>query len=204
VITGVDFGTNSAAEGGGAAVWGSTAVELDACNFTSNSVDPAGVYPYGGGVSIFDLESSTVSNNTFTTNSAGQGGGVSVEQGTGTLVLESNTFTSNSATTLGGGVAWRDVSGDSISNTLTSNTADQGGAVSVSDGDFAAAVSTDVDFNNDVMTNNVATTLAGAVFCSDPTGSVNCDTDTEGDFAGNTPTPNVACDGGCTCDCGGL
>lgn len=182
------FGLNQTVDdGAGAVVSGDDEVTLENNTFIANKSTGMTATPgRGGGAVVPDSTAATVSGNTFRRNSSGHGGGAYVHADT--VDLDSNTFSENAAIKYGGGTyvdgdevilltnifrnntAGSDGGGvlakatygtlSLVNNTLSGNTADNGGGVFV----FRDAESI---LTNNTLSGNTATDGdGGGVFAS--------------------------------------
>ncbi|MEC8381212.1 MAG: MopE-related protein [Myxococcota bacterium] len=175
--------SNATRNGGGVHCDGFSSLTVSNAIFTGNTAGDGSDYGYGGGIaSVFcDV---AISDSEFTGNTAGSGGAVFVEKGD--LSLNDTTFNLNQADDLGGAIlvdapnATSTFSASSIS--LTNNTSDYGGAMSLLYVDSVVTSSTfdgnladtgggalhvySGSFAGDLLTveNNDAGSVGGAVF----------------------------------------
>ena len=172
IVTGSYFYQNEADLGAAINLDGTTLTLSDSTFIENHAVDD------GGALELCNNEAVTVTGSRFVGNSSeSSGGAIQVNCDTANLTIESNQFQRN--TTVGQGGAIRvqtGVSGTSITrNTFIGNSAEQGGAVSINDGDVDSYL---WSITRNTFTKNRATLNGGALHMAL-------------DNSGNVVTPNV-------------
>ena len=172
IVSGSYFYQNEADLGAAINLDGTTLTLSDSTFIENHAVDD------GGALELCNNEAVTVTGSRFVGNSSeSSGGAIQVNCDTANLTIESNQFQRN--TTVGQGGAIRvqtGVSGTSITrNTFTGNSAEQGGAVSINDGEVDSYL---WSITRNTFTKNRATLNGGALHMAL-------------DNSGNVVTPNV-------------
>ncbi len=172
IVSGSYFYQNEADLGAAINLDGTTLTLSDSTFIENHAVDD------GGALELCRNEAVTVTGSRFVGNSSGSSGGaIQVNCDTANLTIESNQFQRN--TTVGQGGAIRvqtGMSGTSITrNTFTGNSAEQGGAVSINDGEVDSYL---WSISRNTFTKNRATLNGGALHMAL-------------DNSGNVVTPNV-------------
>jgi predicted outer membrane repeat protein len=172
IVSGSYFYQNEADLGAAINLDGTTLTVSNSTFIENHAVDD------GGALELCNNEAVTVTGSRFVGNSSGSSGGaIQVNCDTANLTIESNQFQRN--TTVGQGGAIRvqtGVSGTSITrNTFTGNSAEQGGAVSINDGEDDSYL---WSISRNTFTKNRATLNGGALHMAL-------------DNSGNVVTPNV-------------
>jgi len=175
------FGCGCGDEGGGGGICCMDSNPIINNNTISNNTA-------SGGGGIYSTGSPTITNNTISYNISSNdgGGGICCDEFGGSPIISNNFISNNTAFSTGGGIL-TDVFSSITNNTLINNSALNGGAIS-----FYRAFSSIL--SNNVISNNSATSVGGALYCS------------EGCFptiTNNTITNNMASNGGALyCDQG--
>ena len=182
--------------GGGLHVTDTDQVLVDTVAFDRNLL--ANLPAKGGGAFVGGCVDATFTGSDWSSNSAAEGGGLLVEDCAGDALVTESTFTDNDALNRGGGINFLNVGGTSLGNTMTGNSAEQGGAVA------ALGEGISVSFEDDVITDNTAGDRGAAIFGAGLADLISCTTSTQNAFARNSTTPMVFCDQGTLCSCGGL
>lgn len=172
IVSGSYFYQNEADLGAAINLDGTTLTVSNSTFIENHAVDD------GGALELCNNEAVTVTGSRFVGNSSeSSGGAIQVNCDTANLTIESNQFQRN--TTVGQGGAIRvqtGVSGTSITrNTFTGNSAEQGGAVSINDGEVDSYL---WSITRNTFTKNRATLNGGALHMAL-------------DDSGNVVTPNV-------------
>jgi predicted outer membrane repeat protein len=172
IVSGSYFYQNEADLGAAINLDGTTLTVSNSTFIENHAVDD------GGALELCNNEAVTVTGSRFVGNSSGSSGGaIQVNCDTANLTIESNQFQRN--TTVGQGGAIRvqtGMSGTSITrNTFTGNSAEQGGAVSINDGEVDSYL---WSISKNTFTKNRATLNGGALHMAL-------------DDSGNVVTPNV-------------
>ena len=168
-------------DGGGAGVYAEGSVTITDSTFTDNRAnggDGGAIYA-SAGVELAALTTLTISNSQFYDSSASGSGGAIYTPAElfESLTIESNKFQRNTAGSQGGAIrVSRGTSGTSITrNTFTENSAEQGGAVSINDGEDDSYL---WSITRNTFTKNRATLNGGALHMAL-------------DNSGNVVAPNV-------------
>jgi predicted outer membrane repeat protein len=172
IVSGSYFYQNEADLGAAINLDGTTLTVSNSTFIENHAVDD------GGALELCNNEAVAVTGSRFVGNSSeSSGGAIQVNCDTANLTIESNQFQRN--TTVGQGGAIRvqtGVSGTSITrNTFTGNSAEQGGAVSINDGEVDSYL---WSISRNTFTKNRATLNGGALHMAL-------------DDSGNVVTPNV-------------
>ena len=155
-VTKCNFFDNKAYDGG--AVYFLADGTVSNCNFTDNTASR-----YGG--AVYFLADGTVKNCNLTNNSANYGGGAIYFSSSGaTHEVKNCNFIGNKATYNGGAVYFNSF-GTVTNCNFTGNTADNGGAITMTSGTVT----------NCTFTNNTASNWGGAVFSNGYLNITNCD-----------------------------
>lgn len=167
--------------GNGAGVYAEGSVTITDSTFTDNRADSGngGAIYASAGVELATLTTLTISNSQFYDSSASGSGGAIYTHAElfESLTIESNVFQRNTAGGQGGAIrVQRGTSGTSITrNTFTGNSAEQGGAVSINDGEDDSYL---WSVSRNTFTKNRATLNGGALHMAL-------------DNSGNVVAPNV-------------
>lgn len=170
-----DNATGGAPAGDGGAVYATGDVTITDSEFIGNSAEG-----YGGAVYVdgeLRVSQVSVTDTIFDGNTSGNSGGAIYAASIESLTIESNQFRRNTAAGQGGAirVQWG-TGGTSITrNTFTENSAEQGGAVSINDGEDDSYL---WSISRNTFTKNRATLNGGALHMAL-------------DNSGNVVTPNV-------------
>jgi predicted outer membrane repeat protein len=172
IVSGSYFYQNEADLGAAINLDGTTLTLSDSTFIENHAVDD------GGALELCNNEAVTVTGSRFVGNSSeSSGGAIQVNCDTANLTIESNQFQRNTALEQGGAIRVQTgVSGTSITrNTFTGNSAEQGGAVSINDGEVDSYL---WSISRNTFTKNYATLNGGALHMAL-------------DDSGNVVTPNV-------------
>jgi predicted outer membrane repeat protein len=172
IVSGSYFYQNEADLGAAINLDGTTLTLSDSTFIENHAVDE------GGALELCNNEAVTVTGSRFVGNtSENSGGAIQQNCETGNLTIESNKFERNTAGDQGGAIRVQTgASGTSITrNTFTRNSAEQGGAVSINDGEVDSYL---WSISRNTFTKNYATLNGGALHMAL-------------DDSGNVVTPNV-------------
>ena len=172
IVSGSYFYQNEADLGAAINLDGTTLTLSDSTFIENHAVED------GGALELCNNEAVTVTGSRFVGNSSeSSGGAIQVNCDTANLTIESNQFQRNTALGQGGAIRVQTgMSGTSITrNTFTGNSAEQGGAVSINDGEVDSYL---WSISRNTFTKNRATLNGGALHMAL-------------DDSGNVVTPNV-------------
>lgn len=155
---------------GGGAIY-SSGLSVTGSIFKGNTAE------YGGAI-INQGRNLTITNSIFKDNTAGHFGGAICSGAGGLTYVKDSIFTNNSAALYGGGILFFGYTLNVKGSTFTSNTAQNGGAISGGVDDYSMII---VNVSNSTFIDNTATSNGGAIFNSNlGTLNVTCST-----FTGN-------------------